>query len=68
LTWTPTAISMTMDGQPTGCSFSASQGWVIPNKPMFMIIQTQTGGSGLTPVNSKLPAVLQVQNVTVTPG
>ena len=68
LTWTPTEISMTMDGQPTGCSFSSSQGWVIPNKPMFMIIQTQTGGSGLTPVNSKLPAVLQVQDVTVTPG
>jgi beta-glucanase (GH16 family) len=66
LTWTPTSISMSMDGQPTGCSFSSANGYVIPNTPMFMIIQTQTGGSGLTPVNSQLPAVLQVADVTVT--
>ncbi len=66
LTWTATSISMSMDGQPTGCSFSSANGYVIPNTPMFMIIQTQTGGSGLTPVNSQLPAVLQVSDVTVT--
>ena len=53
--WTPTSISMSMDGQPTGCSYSSANGYVIPNTPMFMIIQTQTGGSGLTPVNFSAP-------------
>ena len=65
-TWTSRSISMSMDGQPTGCSFNSSQGWVIPSTPMFMIIQTQTGGSGGTPDDSQLPAVLQVADVTVT--
>ena len=66
MTWTPTSISITMDGKPTGCSFSSANGYVIPNTPMFMIIQTQTGGSGGTPNNAQLPAVLQVADVTVT--
>jgi len=33
---------------------------------MFMIIQTQAGGSGRTPNDAELPAVLKVSNVTVT--
>jgi len=65
-TWTSKSISMSMDGQPTGCSFTSAHGYRIPHKPMFMLIQTQTGGSGLTPDNSQLPAVLQVSDVTVT--
>ena len=66
LTWTSKSISMSMDGQPTGCSFTSAGGYHIPHKPMFMIIQTQTGGSGLTPNDAQLPAVLQVSDVTVT--
>jgi hypothetical protein len=66
LIWTSTSISMTMDGQSTGCSFTSAGGYDIPQKPMFMIIQTQTGGSGGTPDNSHLPTVLQVADVTLT--
>jgi hypothetical protein len=36
------------------------------NKPMFLIIQTQTGGSGGTPNNSQLPATLSIDYVKVT--
>jgi len=64
--WTSTSITMTMDGKSTGCSYSSADGYDIPQKPMFMIIQTQTGGSGGTPNNSQLPAVLQVADVTLT--
>lgn len=66
LTWTRTSISLNMDGKPTNCSYSSANGYVIPNRPMFVIIQTQTGGVGGTPVNSQLPAVLQVSDITVT--
>lgn len=45
LTWAPNAVAVAMDGQPTGCSY-ASPAWTIPSSPMFLIIQTQTGGSG----------------------
>ncbi len=65
-TWTPSAISLSMDGQPTGCDFSAAAGYIIPSTPMFLLIQTQTGGVGGTPNNSNLPATLQVSSVTVT--
>ena len=66
LTWTPIAISTSVDGKPTGCSFTKADGYVIPSTPMFLIIQTQTGGVGGTPDNSMLPAHLDVSNVTVT--
>jgi hypothetical protein len=66
LTWTPAAISMSVDGIPTGCSFTQSAGYVIPSTPMFVIIQTQTGGVGGTPNDLNLPADLDVSNVTVT--
>ncbi len=62
--WSPTSVSITMDGQPTGCDFTSAQGYVIPHTPMFMIIQTQTGGSGGTPNNAELPAVFQVADVS----
>jgi hypothetical protein len=36
------------------------------NSPMFLIIQTQTGGVGGTPNNAALPAQLMVDYVKVT--
>lgn len=66
LTWTRTAISMAVDGKPTGCSYTQAAGYDIPSTPMFLIIQTQTGGVGGTPNDANLPAQLDVSNVTVT--
>ncbi|HEY5024352.1 MAG TPA: hypothetical protein VII76_05195 [Acidimicrobiales bacterium] len=66
LIWTATSITMTMDGRSTGCTFSSSKGYAIPHEPMFMLIQTQTGGAGGTPDDAQLPAVLQVSDITVT--
>jgi Glycosyl hydrolases family 16 len=62
--WTATAITSFVDGKSTGCSFTAAGGYKIPSTPMFLIIQTQTGGVSGTPAN--LPATLQVKSVTVT--
>jgi hypothetical protein len=64
--WTPSAISIAVDGQPTGCGFSAANGYAIPSTPMFLLIQTQTGGIGGTPNDTNLPTTLQVSSVTVT--
>jgi beta-glucanase (GH16 family) len=64
--WTPSAISVSMDGRTTACGFSAADGYIIPSTPMFLLIQTQTGGIGGTPNDSNLPALLQVSNVTVS--
>jgi hypothetical protein len=65
LTWNAAAISMAVDGIPTGCSF-ANTGL---DGPMFLIMQTQTttanGLSGL-PDNANLPATFQVDYVKVT--
>ena len=36
------------------------------SNPMFLIIQTQTGGTGGTPNNALLPAALAVNYVKVT--
>jgi beta-glucanase (GH16 family) len=65
LTWKPDEIAVTVDGQPTGCSFS-SPTWSIPSTPMFLIIQTQTGGVGGAPNDGRLPARFQVDFVRVT--
>ena len=65
LTWTADAIAVAVDGQPTGCSYS-SPAWTIPSTPMFLIIQTQTGGSGGSPNDALLPASLQIDFVKVT--
>ncbi len=64
VTWRPGYVGMDVDGQSTGCSYSAADGYTIPSTPMFLIIQIQTGGVGGTPAN--LPATLQVSHVTVT--
>jgi hypothetical protein len=66
LTWTRTAISMSVDGKSTGCNFTEADGYTIPSTPMFLIIQTQTGGVGGTPDDTTLPADLDVSSVTVT--
>jgi len=65
LTWTTNAVTVAIDGQLTGCSF-ASPAWTIPSTPMFLIVQTQTGGSGGTPNNGLLPASFQIDYVKVT--
>ena len=65
ITWTSQAVTVLMDGQPTGCSFS-SPAWTIPSTPMFLIIQTQTGGAGGTPNNALLPATFNLDFVKVT--
>jgi hypothetical protein len=49
-----------MDGVlQTSCSQSL-------NNPMFLLIQTQTGGVGGTPNNSMLPATFVIDYVKVT--
>jgi beta-glucanase (GH16 family) len=65
LTWTARAVSVAVDGQSTGCAYS-SPGWTIPSTPMFLIIQTQTGGVGGKPVDALLPARLEIDFVRVT--
>ena len=64
--WTPGAVTIAVDGRPTGCSFTRAGGYDIPSTPMFLIIQTQTGGVGGTPNDNNLPAHLDVSNVTLT--
>jgi hypothetical protein len=66
MTWTPDSVSVSVDGRYTGCSFTSANGYVIPSHPMFLIIQTQTGGVGGTPDDAQLPAVFDVADVTVT--
>jgi hypothetical protein len=58
--WTAASIKQYMDGVlETTCTHSI-------NSPMFLIIQTQTGGVGGTPNNAALPAQLMVDYVKVT--
>ncbi|HWA00340.1 MAG TPA: family 16 glycosylhydrolase [Caulobacterales bacterium] len=65
LTWTSTEVRAWVDGRDTGCAFR-SPAWTIPSTPMFLIIQTQTGGIGGTPNNAHLPANFQIDWVKVT--
>ncbi len=65
LSWTSAAVSMAVDGTPTGCSF-ANTGL---NGPMFLIMQTQTtaaGGVAGLPNNANLPTTFQIDYVKVT--
>ena len=60
--WTSSGISQYMDGDlVTTCNQQMSD-------PMFLIMQTQTGGAGGTPSNSHLPADLNVDYVSVDTG
>jgi hypothetical protein len=58
--WTSTSIKQYMDGV---LEATCNQGIV---GPMFLLIQTQTGGAGGTPNNVYLPAQLMVDYVKVT--
>ena len=58
--WTATSISQYMDGNLIAtCNQTIST-------PMFLIIQTQTGGVGGTPNDAYLPAAMKVSYVRVT--
>jgi hypothetical protein len=58
--WSSSGITQSMDGvAETTCNQKLSN-------PMFLLIQTQTGGSGGTPNNAHLPATLVVEYVKVT--
>lgn len=65
LTWTASAVTLSLDGRPTGCQY-ASPVWTIPSTPMFLIAQTQTGGVGGRPDDALLPARLQIDFIKVT--
>jgi len=58
--WTSSGIAQYMDGTAvTNCNQKLGD-------PMFLLIQTQTGGNGGTPNNAYLPASLSVEYVRVT--
>jgi hypothetical protein len=58
--WTSTSIQQYMDGSLiTTCNQKLGN-------PMFLLIQTQTGGVGGTPGNSNLPAEFSIDYVKVT--
>jgi len=58
--WTASSIQQYMDGTlETTCKQTITN-------PMFLIMQIQTGGAGGTPNNSKLPALMVVNSVTIT--
>jgi Glycosyl hydrolases family 16 len=63
--WSPTSITEYLDGTQV-CQITAAAALAIPQQPMFLIIQTQTGGIGGTPDNANLPSTLQVDYVKVT--
>lgn len=65
LTWTPSAVSVAVDGKDSGCGFNSGS-VTIPSTPMFLIMQTQTGPAGGTPNNSLLPAQFVIDYVKVT--
>jgi Glycosyl hydrolases family 16 len=63
--WNSTSITEYLDGTQV-CQITARATLQIPQQPMFLIIQTQTGGVGATPDNANLPTTLQVDYVKVT--
>ena len=65
LKWTPTAVGVAVDGQDTGCGFTSGS-MTIPSTPMFLIMQTQTGGAGGNPNDPLLPAQFVIDYVKVT--
>jgi len=65
LNWTASAVSVSVDGASTGCSYANAA----LKDSMFLIIQTQTTdatGVGGMPNNANLPTTLQVDYVKVT--
>jgi hypothetical protein len=63
--WNYASITEYLDGTQV-CQINARAALQIPQQPMFLIIQTQTGGVGGLPNNANLPATLQVDYVKVT--
>ena len=63
MTWTASALSFTVDGASSGCSYTSG----VPNGAMFMIIQTQTttNSNAGPPNKANLPAQLTVEFVQV---
>jgi len=61
LAWTPTSITPALDGTIVSTCNTA-----MTYRPMFFIMQIQTGGAGGTPNNALLPATLAVDYVRVT--
>jgi hypothetical protein len=65
LTWNASTVSISVDGNPTGCSYSNTS----LHGPMFLIMQTQTttsaGLAGL-PNNANLPTTFLIDYVKVT--
>jgi hypothetical protein len=61
MTWTPSAITVAQDGVQF-CNWTTN----IPSQPMFLIMQTQTGGVAGPPNNSLLPATLTTDYVKLT--
>ena len=60
MVWTSSGVTQYMDGViHSTCNQTM-------NNPMFLIMQTQTGGNGGTPNNASLPAGLVVNYVKVT--
>jgi beta-glucanase (GH16 family) len=58
--WTASSVTQYLDGvSQASCNQQLSN-------PMFLLIQTQTGGVGGTPNNAHLPATLTVEYVKVT--
>ena len=65
LTWSPSTVSMAVDGASTGCAFANTS----LHGPMFLIMQTQTtsssGVAGL-PNNAHLPTSFEIDYVEIT--
>ena len=64
LVWTPSMVSLSLDGAAPVCSFPNTS----LKRPMFLIMQTQTtepGGLG-PPDDAKLPTTFQIDYVKVT--
>jgi beta-glucanase (GH16 family) len=59
-TWTSSTITQAMDSVTTATCSGHS-----PTSPMFLIMQTQTGGVGGTPNDSQLPATFNIDYVKV---
>ena len=66
MNWTSNQIVFSMDGAPQCTYTSNTLAGPIPSTPMFLIIQTQTGGGGGTPNNNLLPATFQIDFVKLT--
>ncbi len=61
LTWAPGSLTWEIDGQQT---YSLTQD--VPSTPMFLIINTAVGGTGVTVEDSTFPQTTDVSSVVVT--